>query len=448
MHRERHRAGFYAQRHGGRCEAVVTPKYRGRDRSRLARDRLDESLRPTANAGAIAERVDLRVVAAQGGGVDRNAAGVEHQAGAVRETARRLQAGGGNHLVGFEGLATRGRDADHAVAALDAGDLHAAHEAQRQTAPRVEQPLRRTRRQLRGERARLHVEQRHAVAFQRQVVCEFTADQAGADDHDVSPPRTERFAQTLITGQVVDAPAQLGGQGIGRSRLGAVRQHQMPVAQRAACRAQLPRGGDDADRVGGRHHAHAQALRGLCHGFTCELFWRDAANAGNRQRRLVVQVAGAGADERDRDVGIALAQRPRHLPTGAARADDHDARITAYGDRPRGAGRAARNRLRVIRFEVGLGDAAQRTRPVIGDIVETRAGGEAAVGIALGLVVDKAAGAADERAPHERDDDGAHAGITGALRRAISLRRCLIAGVTIATKCDSRTRRCTGVVIK
>ena len=43
---------------------------------------------------------------------------------------------------------------------------------------------------------------------------------------------------------------------------------------------------------------------------------------------------------------------------------------------------------------------------------------------------------------------GIHAGNSSADRRAISLRRCLMAGVTMATKCDSRTRRCTSDVIR
>jgi SM-20-related protein len=38
-----------------------------------------------------------------------------------------------------------------------------------------------------------------------------------------------------------------------------------------------------------------------------------------------------------------------------------------------------------------------------------------------------------------------YAGITGCDSRAISLRMCLMAGETMATKCDSRTRRCTSL---
>ena len=160
-------------------------------------------------------------------------------------------------------------------------------------------------------------------------------------------------------------------------------------------------------------------------------------------------------------LGVALAQRLRHLPAGAAGADDdHARRRCARVPRRDAGGRCCSGcaqRLRgYVGLEVGLAHAAQRAGPVVGDVVEARAGRQAAVGIALGLVVDQAAGAADELRPGQAGrigGDGCARPMLGggrlmpacssALSRAISLRRCLMAGVTMATKCDSRTRRCT-----
>jgi two-component system, NarL family, invasion response regulator UvrY len=140
VHRERHRAGLHAQGHGLRREAhAAIANDRARDRLRLACDRFDGPLRAAFDAGAVAERVDERVAAAQRRGIDRDAAFVHQQTGAVRKPAGGEQAGGRDHLIRLEGLAARGRDADHAIEVLHVRDLHVADEAQRQTPPGFEQ---------------------------------------------------------------------------------------------------------------------------------------------------------------------------------------------------------------------------------------------------------------------------------------------------------------------
>ncbi len=82
--------------------------------------------------------------------------------------------------------------------------------------------------------AALNVEQGDTVPAQGQVVGEFAADQAGADDQHVFRPRdcclAEHGAQLQVGAQVVDAPAQRCRQGGGQRGLRAVGQHQLVVA--------------------------------------------------------------------------------------------------------------------------------------------------------------------------------------------------------------------------
>ena len=433
----------------------------GGDGAGLARDRLDEAADLTVHADAVAQRVDVRIAGAQRGGVHRDAA-LPGQAGAARQARRRLQARTDDDLVGFDLLAAGGIDAVAALRIAHNG-VHrgAAQKADRQALPRRQQRaaglLLGPARQRRG----LHVQQGDAVTAQRQVVGQFAADQAGADDEHVLRGIAQRRAQLLVGAQVVDAPAQRCRQAGRQGRLRAVRQDEFAVAQRAARGAQLALRAVDVDGVRVGQQAHAQAARGVGAALLDQRLGGQAARHRHRQQGLVVHVAGAGAHQGDRQLRVERAQRLGHLPAGAAGADDeHAGRAAPAGHPLAGSGFGARAQGlqagRLVGREVGLGDAAQRAGPVLGDVLEARAGRQAAVGVALGFVVDPATGVADElpvrcqRLHGGRDRCGArrkrgcaHAGISSADRRAISLRRCLMAGVTMATKCDSRTRRCT-----
>ena len=169
--------------------------------------------------------------------------------------------------------------------------------------------------------------------------------------------------------------------------------------------------------------------------------------------QAVTIVMGRSASRRAQGFG--------QLPAGAAGADDDHAGRVARGAGHRRCAAAGLGAQGVeiwcfIPFEIGLGHAAQRAGPVVGDVVKTGAGGQPAVGVALGFVVDVAAGVADVLLPWGQGLHGrrnwrllrCHAGISSADRRAISLRRCLMAGVTMATNCASRTRRCTSEPIR
>src|SRR5690606_9870746 len=89
--------------------------------------------------------------------------------------------------------------------------------------------------------------------------------------------------------------------------------------------------------------------------------------------------------------------------------------------------------------EVRLGHAAVGTNPVFGNVFEAGAGGQAVFRHAGRFVVDQAAGAAHPLSTHAARASAAAASIAW-----ISLRRCLSAGVTMATNTASRCRRCAG----
>src|SRR5690606_51453 len=88
--------------------------------------------------------------------------------------------------------------------------------------------------------------------------------------------------------------------------------------------------------------------------------------------------------------------------------------------------------------EVGFRHAAIRADPIFWDIFESRAGGNAVLGHADRFVIDPAAGAAHPLPAHASSTPAACSSAW------ISLRRCLSAGVTIATKTASRKRRWAG----
>jgi len=300
------------------------------------------------------------------------------------------------------------------------------------------------------------------VAAQCQVVGQFAADQAGA--HDEHPARCvpQRGAQALVGLQVVDTPAQRGRQPRGQGSARAMGQHQVLVAQRPARGAQgaAVRRGVDAHGMGVCQQPQVQARRRGGAGLAHQALGGQVLGHGDGQLRLVVQIAAAVGHQGDGALRVQRAQGFGHQPACTAGAHDDN----AWPGVARGGGyncRAAEclgfqclHAGRQVRLEIGLGHAAQRAGPVVGYVGETGAGRQATVGVALCLVVEVAAGVADVLQPGvvgQRgvgDGGSAHAGISSVDRRAISLRKCLMAGVTMATKCDSRTRRCTSELMR
>src|SRR5690554_7296926 len=94
-------------------------------------------------------------------------------------------------------------------------------------------------------------------------------------------------------------------------------------------------------------------------------------------------------------------------------------------------------------IKVGLAHAAVRAFPVVGQVFETGTRRNAVLGHARRLVIDHAAGAAHPLPAH-----AASARALACSSAWISLRRCLSAGVTMATNTASRSRRCAGWRIK
>ena len=302
------------------------------------------------------------------------------------------------------------------------------------------------------QRPVLRVDQADAVTGQGEVVGQFAAHQTGAHNGHMPWRAAQGGDKALVGLQVVDAPAQPGVQWRGQGGLGAVGQHQLLVAHRPGGGAQRAAGGADVQGAGVCHQTHAPVRCGLGAAVPHQCVTADLSRHGHRQQGFVVDIAGAGGDQGDRDLGQVCAQVFDQLPAGLAGADHHDAGLVTGRHRP--AGRCLLQRLQVrrqVQAEVGLGHAAQRAGPVLWNVGKAGAGSQSAVGVALGFVVDETAGVADVALPGQgsagavgvRASGGGHAGISSALRRAISLRRCLMAGVTMATKCDSRTRRCT-----
>ena len=223
----------------------------------------------------------------------------------------------------------------------------------------------------------------------------------------------------------------------------------------------------------------AQAVRRIATGFGHQGQRVQLARHGHRQQRLVVPVACAGRHQGDGQCGTVLAQGFSQLPASTTRTDDDHARLVTRAEVGRGGCAGLRpQRLQrggFVRREIGLGHPAQRAGPVVRNVRQPGARRQATIGVAVGLVVDVAARVADVALPGrlcccvgQRVVDGLrggaqregvdcrrrggcggrHAGISSVLSRAISLRRCLMAGVTMATKCDSRTRRCTSELIR
>ena len=256
-------------------------------------------------------------------------------------------------------------------------------------------------------------------------------------------------------------------------------QHQVAVAQHAPRGAQLAGVGADAHGMGVGQQGDAQAQRRIAAGFGHQRQRVQLACHGHRQQRLVVPVARAGRHQGDGQCGTVQAQGFGQLPACAASTDDDHAWFAPLAD---GRGRCAGLRPQClqrggfVRRKIGLGHPAQRAGPVVRNVRQPGARRQAAIGVAVGLVVDVAAGVADVALPGrlcccvgQRVVDGLrggaqregvdcrrrgggcggrHAGISSVLSRAISLRRCLMAGVTMATKCDSRTRRCTSELMR
>ena len=257
-------------------------------------------------------------------------------------------------------------------------------------------------------------------------------------------------------------------------------QHQVAVAQHAPRGAQLAGVGADAHGMGVGQQGDAQAVRRIAAGFGHQGQRVQLARHGHRQQRLVVPVASAGRHQGDGQRGVVLAQRLGQLPARTAGADDDHARLATRADVGRGRCAGLRpQRLQrggFVRRKIGLGHPAQGAGPVVRNVCQPCAGWQPSIGVAVGLVVDVAAGVADVALPGrlcccvgQRVVDGLrggaqregvdcrrrgggcggrHAGISSVLSRAISLRRCLMAGVTMATKCDSRTRRCTSELMR
>ena len=275
---------------------------------------------------------------------------------------------------------------------------------------------------------------------------------------------------------MVDAPAQPRRKQRQGPRFGPVRQHQMLVAQRAAAGAQLAAGRRDAHSNGMRQQLDIQTPGGIRPLFFRQFADSNAARHRHRQQRFVIHITVAARDQRDGQVRIAFTQGLGHLPARPAGADDHDASFrvgTCTGCR-RAAGSPARAlgpcfvQVVDVRLEIAFRHAAQRAGPVVGDVGKPRAGGQTAVFIAFAFVVKPAARPADENFPRQgcldvcrfasavaccgrdvrcgrtfgegpkrtggRGHCGCHVGCSSALNRAISLRRCLMAGVTMATK--------------
>ena len=403
----------------------------------------------------------MGVAGAQGGGLHRNAL-VPFESGALRQARWRGQAGGRDHGVGFMDRAVGRGEAVAFAGFLQLLNLRAADKADRQVLPGFQQGRAHglgwpAAQGLCGE-----IEQGDAVPAQGEVIGQFTAHQAGAHDHHILGRVAQGGAQPLVGRQVVDAPAQRGRQRRRQGGVGPVSQHELVVAQGAARGAQGAGGRIDANGVGLGEQANAQAPGRFGAGFLDEFAGVDLPRHGHRQQRLVVHIGLAGADQRDGQIGVVGAQGLCGLPAGAATAHDDHTRCVSRGGHDRGGVAGARLQLlqarSLVGFEIAFGHAAQRAGPVVGNVVKAGAGGETTVGVAGGFVVDVAAGVADELAVGRDGLDGrghralalgrlggsgVHAGISSALSRAISLRRCLIAGVTMATNCASRTRRCT-----
>lgn len=244
-----------------------------------------------------------------------------------------------------------------------------------------------------------------------------------------------------------------------------MRQHQLREGQGAACGAQRQGARADAGGLRPGHQAHAQALGRLGTGLAHQAVHGQAPGQRHRQQRLVVHVGRAAADQGDRQRRVQRAQRLGHGPAGTSAAHDHHPRRRFACHAGPGRGRAwCRTRRRAHRRGIGrevrLGHLAQRTGPVIGNVLVTGARCQPAVRVALGLVVDPAAGVADVLAVRDGGLGGGaghgrapvrigfQAGRVSAHKAATSLRRCLMAGVTMATNCASRTRRCTSELIR
>ncbi|MNF84611.1 hypothetical protein D3C84_669810 [compost metagenome] len=269
-----------------------------------------------------------------------------------------------------------------------------------------------------------------------EVLGQLATDHASADDGHPLRRLGQLRLQAAPAGQVVDPPAQRRRQRGWQCRTRALSQHQLGVRQGAAGGAQLVERRCQTDHEGLRVQAHPQAAGGVSRRLADQCLGRLAAAQRHRQFRLMVEVALAGTDQGDRHLGIQLAQGFDGGPASEAGTDHHDSPALRRALHRTGGRCLAPDEG----LEVQLGHAAQRAFPVVRDVLEASAGGQAAVRIAHLLVVDQAAGAADELPPGL--GDGAHAGISSFIRRAISQRRCLMAGVTMATNCASLMRRC------
>jgi hypothetical protein len=97
-------------------------------------------------------------------------------------------------------------------------------------------------------------------------------------------------------------------------------QHQLVVAQGAARGAQLAGFLADADGMGVGQQAQLQPAGGGDPGFLDQFFRGDPAGQGDREQGLVVHVARAGGDDRDRQMALSRARRP---PPAASRRGRH-----------------------------------------------------------------------------------------------------------------------------
>ena len=376
-----------------------------------------------------------------------------------RESRVDAQADRRDHDVRVDEGPVVAMDRHHRTAA-DRAPTHARdrtrrHETHAERRPAGEQALRFVDRRPCGQWSRGRIEDGHGVSRVREVVGQFATDEAGTDHRDACRTAGQHGVQLRPRVERVDAPAEIARHRLRLDGPRAHREDQRVVAEAAARGADaLARGVDRGDE-GMRHQTHRQVVGDIGTERCDQVVRRLAVSERERQRGLRIDVGRVARDQRDRHVGIFRAQRPRDRPAGEPAADDHHALARAQPrrelhDRAR---RDRAGRRTVVGIEVLLRHAAQRTGPVVGDVVVARAGREPAVGIAVPFVVHVATGAADEPSPRRLVDDdlgehGAHAGVTGVMSRAISFRRCLIAGVTIATKCDSRTRRCGAALIR